>query len=1047
MTAILAQLSPRDPVADARVTVRACSVQDRRVAGLTNGPWFPAMSAPPVQTVVLFDGDFSSDVQPGSVSFTLELDKIRDANIRRYLWSGAPVILYSGTPGDAWPWTQSFAGKVARWEASGNYLKLTVDVDTSPFEADVLTSTYAGTGGAEGDANLKLKPKPWLFGRATNVEPVLIDAVNSVYQFSAYGPIQAVTTLFERGSAFGAAVGDYATYAALVAATIPAGRWGTCLAAGMIRLGAPAYGVITADLDGHVESGAFLRLTGAIISCIATKAGVSAGLIDSVSLAALDTAIAALCPAGGNVNLYLTDQDKVIEVARRMALPCNAQAGVSWLGKLFAVRVAVGAAAITLDGQGKRSPQVFQSVEVDVSVPYWRIVMGGQRVWRVHTYDEIATYARLVNLGPYAAGTTYREGNMVQDQGSSWLYVNGTAGAGNAPPTLPTTSNAFWQIMASQGSNIAAVTLYQRTATYSAPAVPSVTTTLTFATGVLAGINNGWSQTDPGEAAGAYLWQIGATANSTGTTDTIATGEWSTPRLTAHVTVNPQILTFEEKNQQLIAAAAELGARYAALLLRATALGISATAATTARTSFLALLTSLSVAWNDATQDSSLAVNLGGVFPSSWVATAGVAAHGIYSTLTDNSATVFQNLSKTLTVTASASYVFGVVVVKDAVAAATRYPAIRLATQNGTSKSAELSFDSSTGAVIAMSADAIAGGCYALNDTEFYVWVAITLAADNTALSAFIYPARGITATANVAAQGSIDTRDPAYVLGSTFDKLGRDALRYRQKDYGAQLDALDKAISESDGVTSLQISGALAATINATPAGDASASLPFDIGYTATVGSSSVTGAATWAMTVLSAAGSITCTMGAATGTLSITALATTLAQVLISCTYGGVTKTAVLTVTRSDALPSSGGGTSASAATSTFASVNSTTWTTIATLVITAGSAGPVLSAPSLSCVPRLSDGIGSANIEMKWVRENGVTDVDVGSTANSSPDPEVASDGDGHNVKLFGSISCPATDSGRSVGVAYTYYLMARNTSGARACTFTGTASVTS
>ena len=71
---------------------------------------------------------------------------------------------------------------------------------------------------------------------------------DNVYQVSAYGPINAVEALYERGSAFAASFGDYANYAALVAAPIPNGRWATCLAQGLIRLAAPAYGVITADV-------------------------------------------------------------------------------------------------------------------------------------------------------------------------------------------------------------------------------------------------------------------------------------------------------------------------------------------------------------------------------------------------------------------------------------------------------------------------------------------------------------------------------------------------------------------------------------------------------------------------------------------------------------------------------------------------------------------------------------------------------------------------------------------------------------------------------
>ena len=99
-------------------------------------------------------------------------------------------------------------------------------MDQEPFNKDVLQLTYAGTGEAEGGEDLKERLKPWIFGRALNVEPILINSVDNVVQFSAY-PIQGISALYERGSSFGPSIGNYSSYAQLVAATLPAGRWAT----------------------------------------------------------------------------------------------------------------------------------------------------------------------------------------------------------------------------------------------------------------------------------------------------------------------------------------------------------------------------------------------------------------------------------------------------------------------------------------------------------------------------------------------------------------------------------------------------------------------------------------------------------------------------------------------------------------------------------------------------------------------------------------------------------------------------------------------------
>lgn len=449
---VIAEFEPLDPVGGTRTTLRATNADDARVTGLNSVRWWPALSDAPVINIRLFKGDFDGQIEAGQASVTLRADALvkLNANARRFLWAGAPVRFYAGNAGDAWPWTQVFEGLVERFEAQGNSIKVTARIDTEPFQKDVLPTKYAGTGGAEGGADLKNKPKPFLLGRCLNVEPVQINATDSVYQFSGYGQIQAVNALYERGSSFGASVGDFGSYALLVAATIPAGRWGTCLAEGMIRLGAPAYGVITGDVDGDKQGGTWRRKTGEIIQRIASNAGVSGTVIDATSFNALDTALAGLSNQG-RIGIYITDQENVLDLAARLAAPCNAQVGISLTGKLFAMRVSTSSPTLTLDAQARQMPAVLSSVESDVSPPYSLIEFGWGRSWRVHSFSEISFYAELIERGAYSGSETYREGNIVQDQGASWVYINPTATAGNAPPTLPTTSNAYWRVLANAG--------------------------------------------------------------------------------------------------------------------------------------------------------------------------------------------------------------------------------------------------------------------------------------------------------------------------------------------------------------------------------------------------------------------------------------------------------------------------------------------------------------------------------------------------------------------------------------------------------------------
>lgn len=389
---ILAELTPLDTVAGTRKTVRATNANDQRVTGLNSLVWRPAISELPSLAMRLFKGDFDGTFSPAVGGMALQVDQLEgfDANVRRFFWQGASVKLWAGTLGQAWPWTQIFDGIVGEGpSAENNKVTLPLKVNTEPFDADILTLKYAGTGSAEGGGDLKDKVKPWLLGRCFNVEPVLINATYSIYQFSAYGAIQGVSKLYERGSDFGASSGDYASYAALQAATIAAGSWATCKAEGLVRLGAPQYGVITGDVDGDAPGGTWRRKTGEIITRVATNAGASAGL-DATSLTALDTALAGLSNQG-RIGVYLTDQEKLIDFAARLAAPCNAQAGISLMGKLFVARVgSLPSPTLTLDAQQRQMPRVVESSETGVSPPFSLVQMGYARAWRVHTADEVA---------------------------------------------------------------------------------------------------------------------------------------------------------------------------------------------------------------------------------------------------------------------------------------------------------------------------------------------------------------------------------------------------------------------------------------------------------------------------------------------------------------------------------------------------------------------------------------------------------------------------------------------------------------------------------
>lgn len=438
----LAILQPIDPGTGSRVTLRVCSSQAREATGASGERWIPAMVVQPVLTMALFDGDFTSAVSPAQSRIVLRLEALKDAGgfdrAARFDWSGAPVTLYrleAGAP------ALLAEMRVRTFGSEAGALALDLSVDSEWADAEVLFRRYAGTTGAEGIADLKDRLKPWAFGRCRNVEGVQIDLVDNVFQVSGYGPVSAISAVYERGASFGSSLGDFPNYAALVAANIPEGRWGTCLAEGMFRLGAPPAGVITCDVDGDSTSG-FLRRTGAIISEIARRLGLEAR-VNAASLAALDVDVPR------NVNILITEQTTLIDLAQAMVAPCNAVAALALDSRLVVPRITFGSAQLVLDAQGRQMPPVLGMARQNSSPPYSEIRMGAARSWRVHTFDEIAFFADLIDRGLYDAAMTYREGNIVESADKSrWVYVNPAASSGNAPPTWPTASNSFWSNIA-----------------------------------------------------------------------------------------------------------------------------------------------------------------------------------------------------------------------------------------------------------------------------------------------------------------------------------------------------------------------------------------------------------------------------------------------------------------------------------------------------------------------------------------------------------------------------------------------------------------------
>ncbi|OYZ15644.1 MAG: hypothetical protein B7Y35_06130 [Sphingomonadales bacterium 28-64-96] len=456
MAVTLVQITAWDPVASAAVVVRACNVDDHRVTRLNGQRWWPVLARAPQRLLDLFDGDFSGQIGIGIGD--LEISTAAHPNAARYSWGERAVTVWRGPLGGAWgDYSQVFTGLTRPASGSNGRLRIGLRPDDRWLDKPLL-ATYAGTGDAEGPAALKGLPKPLAFGAPQFVPGVLINSALNIWQLHGAGGVQAVPQVLDRLARFGggAFAGNDANYAALAAATIPAGSLRTCLALGLVRFGAPPA-VPSFWVEGDNGSAAgWVRRPGAIIKRIAEIAGATAGQINSTSLGALDTWAATL-PGGGNLSLYLGEQTSARDIIQQIASSCNAAAGVGFDGRLFVARAGIGSPAFTLAADGSRTPAVADVQLLETSAPFWRHAIAAEPTWRVHSEGEygvigvadqitypdgttvsalqpdVAGATRNRSRGTYAAGTTYTRGDRVIEAGSTYELIVDSS-TGNAPP-------------------------------------------------------------------------------------------------------------------------------------------------------------------------------------------------------------------------------------------------------------------------------------------------------------------------------------------------------------------------------------------------------------------------------------------------------------------------------------------------------------------------------------------------------------------------------------------------------------------------------------
>jgi hypothetical protein len=268
-----------------------------------------------------------------------------------YAWNGREVEIKVGEAGSTYSnYYTIFKGTSKAVEFDDLYVKIILRDQQDDFAIDFPNSFYAGTGGNEGSANLEGKPKPLCFGEVFNIEPVLVDSTNRVYQVHN-GAIESVVAVYEGGVALTLTT-DY---------TVDATN-------GRFTLVADPTQKITADIKGAKPSSTYIDAAGKIIREIVTTYGglTDPGDLDTAAFTAMETANSSA------VGIYINEQRKMQDVLDELANTVGAFYGFDRDGKFTLARIELGSG--TADAEYD-STNIIEITRLAPEIPSYRVTV------------------------------------------------------------------------------------------------------------------------------------------------------------------------------------------------------------------------------------------------------------------------------------------------------------------------------------------------------------------------------------------------------------------------------------------------------------------------------------------------------------------------------------------------------------------------------------------------------------------------------------------------------------------------------------------------
>jgi hypothetical protein len=217
-------------------------------------------------------------------------DRSLDALFNSYTIDGRAVTIKSAAAAGArignWPalsgFVTDFAGSAAGWRRDARTIRVRLRDILTRLDVPLQSSLYAGTGGTEGGADLKGRPKPWAWGYCFNVAPVFLGIIDlghgPLYSFQAsWRQVRAIPIARIRGAE-----------QVLVAGAPGLGQYTIIdLATGVFQLGSSPDGPVTCDVEGDAAP-FFIASTARIVRRMVLDIAGLTGAIDETAFDLVD---------------------------------------------------------------------------------------------------------------------------------------------------------------------------------------------------------------------------------------------------------------------------------------------------------------------------------------------------------------------------------------------------------------------------------------------------------------------------------------------------------------------------------------------------------------------------------------------------------------------------------------------------------------------------------------------------------------------------------------------------------------------------------------